>query len=629
MSKNFFGRKRGKRKDSAYKNSSGQKGGGEMAFDQRFLDELTARSDIVDVVGGYVSLQPRGAEYWGCCPFHSEKTPSFHVRPDQQMYYCFGCKKGGGVINFVMEIENLSYPDAVRFLARRANIPVPEDTRDDGSARLRSRLLALNRDAARFYYEQLHSPRGAAARDYLRQRRITQRNATNFGLGAAPDEWDALFSAMQEKGYTQSELLASGLAVRGKNGGVYDKFRNRLIFPIIDVRGDVLGFGGRIIDKNDPGAKYMNTPETVVYSKRRVLYGLNLAKKSKREGILLVEGNIDVVMLHQAGFDNACASMGTALTQEQLRLLSRYTKDVILCYDNDEAGKTATQKALAMLGSTDFNVRVLELPKRLVDGQYVKQDADDFIKYQGADAFENLLSGSESGMDFRMSQLASKFDLTGDQGRIGYAAAAAELLASVPNAVEREVYTVRAAEAAGFSAEALKVEVRRAMSQQSRRERREQERRDLRPIAAAQPKERSMRYGNTRSALAEEGLLRLLTLDDSLFGAEPPLTEDGFSSPLLGRLFTALWKQRQNGGSIRVGALDGQFTSDELGHLAGVLQKPESSDHAARERALRDYLGIIRDEAEKRAAAEDPLAAAMRKKRKHNSDRDGGTTHVN
>ncbi|MCR5826424.1 MAG: DNA primase [Oscillospiraceae bacterium] len=597
-----------------------------MAFDQRFLDELAARNDIVDVVGSYVGLQPRGSEYWGCCPFHSEKTPSFHVRPDQQMYYCFGCKKGGGVIGFIMEIENLSYPDAVRFLARRANIPVPEEERSDGTTRLRSRLLALNRDAARFFYTQLHSPEGAAAMDYLRQRRITKRNATNFGLGAAADGWDRLLNAMQEKGYTLAELLASGLVVKNPSGRAYDKFRNRLMFPIVDVRGDVLGFGGRIIDKNDKGAKYMNTPETVVYSKRRVLYGLNLAKKSKREGILLVEGNIDVVMLHQAGFDNACASMGTALTQEQLHLLSRYTKDLILCYDNDEAGKAATQKALTLLGNTDFRVRVLELPKRLVDGQYVKQDADDFIKFQGADAFENLLSGSESGMDFRMAQLAARFDLGDDQGRIGYAAAAAALLASVPSAVEREVYTVRAAETAGISAEALKLEVRRAMSQKAKKEWREQEKRDLRPVAAAQPRERSMRYENMRSALAEEGLLRLLTLDDAIFGTEMPLAESDFSSPLLGRFFTALWQQRCNGG-IRIAALDGQFSADELGHLAGVLQKPESSDHAAREKALRDYLAIIRGETAKQG--EDPLITAMRKRRRYQSDKDGGSTDGN
>ena len=598
-----------------------------MAFDQRFLDELTARSDIVDVVGGYVSLTQRGAEYWGCCPFHSERTPSFHVRPDQQMYYCFGCKKGGGVIHFIMEVENLSFPDAVHFLAKRANIPVPEETRDDGASRLRTRLLALNRDAAKFYYEQLHSPKGEPVLAYMHERKITQRNATNFGLGAAADEWDGLLTAMLQKGYTQSELIAAGLAVKGQSGGVYDKFRKRLIFPIIDVRGDVLGFGGRIVDKNDSGAKYMNTPETAVYSKRRVLYGLNLAKKSKRGSILLVEGNIDVVMLHQAGFDNACASMGTALTQEQLHLLSRYTKDLVLCYDNDEAGKTATQKALTLLNNTDFNVRVLELPKRLVDGQYVKQDADDFIKFQGKDAFEHLLSGSESGTDFRMAQLAGKFDLTNDRGRIEYASAAAELLAGIPNAVERDVYTVRAAEAAGLPADALRLEVRRASSHKARKERREQEKRDLRPVAAAQPKERSMRYDNTRSARAEEGLLRLLTLDDALFGAEPPLREDEFSSPLLGRLFSALWQQRQS-GAVRLGALDAQFSAEELGHLVSVLQEPVSTDHAAREKALRDYIRIIREEAGRRGTeSADPLAAAMRKFAKNTaeSEKDGGS----
>ncbi|MBQ9458971.1 MAG: DNA primase [Oscillospiraceae bacterium] len=588
-----------------------------MSFDQRFLDELTSRNDIVDVVGSYVSLARRGSEYWGCCPFHSEKTPSFHVRPDQQMYYCFGCKKGGGVINFTMEIENLSYPDAVRFLARRANLPVPEDSYGDGSSQLRSRLLALNRDAAMFYYNQLHSPRGEAVMEYMRSRKITQKNATNFGLGAASPEWDGLLKAMLQKGYTHGELVASGLVIDGKSGASFDKFRNRLIFPIIDVRGDVLGFGGRIISKDDPGAKYMNTPETIVYSKRRVLYGLNLAKKSKRNGILLVEGNIDVVMLHQAGFDNACASMGTALTQEQLHLLSRYTKELILCYDNDEAGRAATQKALALLESTDFNVRVLELPQRLVDGNYVKQDADDFIKYQGADAFENLLSGSESGMDFRMAQLAGRFDLANDRGRVEYAAAAAEFLSRIPNAVEREVYTVRAAEAAHITPDALKQEVRRARAQYERKEKRTQEKRGLRPAAAVQPKERSMRYENTRSALAEEGVLRLLMLDDTLFDGEPALRREDFSSELLSKFFEALWRQRGSPGGIRLNALDGVFSPDELGHLTGILQKPESPDHETRKKALSDYLDIIREESERRIEPEDPLAVAMKKYSQH------------
>ena len=591
-----------------------------MAFDRRFIEDLIERSDIVDVVGSYVPLTKKGANYWACCPFHNEKTPSFSVSPDKQMCYCFGCKKGGGVINFVMEIENLSYPDAVRFLAKRANIPVPEEERDDGS-HLRSRILALNHDAARFYYEQLHSPKGQAVLEYMQSRKITPKNATNFGLGAASDEWDGLLTAMRQKGYGDGELLASGLAVRGRNGGLYDKFRSRLIFPVIDVRGDVLAFGGRIVTKDSDAAKYMNTQETAVYSKRRVLYGLNLAKKSKRENIILVEGNIDVVMLHQAGFDNACASMGTALTTEQIKLLSRYTKELVLCYDNDSAGKAATQKALALLNDTDFHVKVLELPNKIVDGQPVKQDADDFIKNFGADAFEHLLSGSESGIDFRMAQVASQFDLTSDRGRIEYASAAAKLLAMLGSAVEREVYTVRAAEAAHITPDAMKLEVSRAFKQKRRQEEKVQERKNLNPAAALQPKERSIRYDDLRSALAEEGVLRLLVLDDSLFGAEPPLREEEFSSPLLGRFFTALWDQVQDSGKTNPAALAGDFTGEEINHLSGILQKPESVKNGAQ--ALADYCRIIRDT--HKADGADPLLTAMEKyKNKGNGGKQNG-----
>ena len=580
-------------------------------IDRATVDRIYAAADIVEIIGDYVTLKRKGVNYQACCPFHNEKTPSFHVLPDKQLCYCFGCKKGGGVINFIMEEENLSFPDAVRFLARRANMPVPEEEHSDES-RLRSRILSLNRDAARFSYELLHDKRGEACAEYLNQRRITRRTAGNFGLGASADEWDGLLTAMTRKGYSKAELLAAGLVVQGMGGSVYDKFRKRLIFPIIDVRGDVLGFGGRIISKDDPGAKYMNTPETIVYSKRRVLYGLNLAKKSKRSNIILVEGNIDVVMLHQAGLDIACASMGTALTTEQLQLLSRYTKEIVLCYDNDDAGKVATQKALTLLTNTDFQVKVLELPKRLVDGEYIKQDADDFIKFQGKDAFEHLLSGSESGMDFRMAQLKSKFDLKSDEGRIGFAEAAAGLLSTVPNAVEREIYTVRASEAAGITPDAMKLEVERARKRARYKEKREQERRDLNPAASAQPRERSIRYTDLRSALAEEGVLRLLTLDDSLFGENPPIREEDFSSPLLGRFFTALRAQLRESGQVNIPALAEFFTSEEISHLIGILQKPESLKNGAQ--ALSDYCNIILDEAHKRAAVnEDPLMAAMEK----------------
>ena len=323
-----------------------------MAFPQRFMDELLSRSDIVDVVGSYVTLVKRGGDFWACCPFHNEKTPSFHLLPDKQLYYCFGCKKGGGVVNFIMEEENLSYPDAVRFLAKRCSMEVPEEDGDREAARLRSRLLALNREAARFYYQQLLSPEGEAVRSYLSRRRIRRSTAMNFGMGAAPDRRDALLNAMTERHFTKEELLSAGLIVKNKTGGFYDKFRNRLMLPVIDVKGDVVAFGSRVLDKTEP--KYMNSPETPVYSKRRTLYGLNLAKKTKRSNIILCEGNLDVVTLHQAGFDNAVASMGTALTTDQTRLLSRYTRELVLCYDNDGAGQTATERALQLLNNSEF-----------------------------------------------------------------------------------------------------------------------------------------------------------------------------------------------------------------------------------------------------------------------------------
>ena len=575
-------------------------------FSQTFLDELIARNDIVDVVGSYVSLTPKGGSYWGCCPFHNEKTPSFHVLQDKQFYHCFGCKKGGGVINFIMEIENLSYPDAIRFLAKRVNMEVPEDRESADADRLRKRLLNLNRDAARWYYDVLQSPDGAAVRAYLDKRAISRKIAVRFGMGASPDSWDALLRAMTAKGYTKQELLTAGLIVANKSGGFYDKFRNRLMLPVIDVRGDVVGFGSRVIDKSEP--KYMNSTETPVYSKRRVLYGLNLAKKTKRPNMILCEGNLDVVTLHQAGFDNAVASMGTALTTEQIRLLGRYTKELVLCYDNDNAGQLATQRALEMLNNTEFTVRVLKLPRRLVDGEYVKQDADDFIKFQGAPAFERLLSGSENGVEFRMSQVAAKYDLRSDQGRIDYTAEVSQVLAELDNAVEREVYANRAAEAAGLSPDAMRQEVERAARKRRYSDRKKRERQELNPAMTMQPAARGSRYTNLRSAMAEEGVIRLLHLDPTLFGDAPPLRPEEFSSPLLGKIYGAMWPRRYDRTGLS--ALTGELTGEEMSHLTTLLQKPESTANAPQ--ALADYIRVIREEQAKRdGSGIDPLLLAM------------------
>ncbi|QNL43348.1 DNA primase [Oscillibacter hominis] len=582
-----------------------------MPFPQSFLDELIARSDIVDVVGSYVQLSRKGNNLFGLCPFHSEKTGSFSVSPDKQIYYCFGCKKGGGVVNFIMEEENLSFPDAVRFLAKRAGMEVPEEDGDREAGRRRARLLELNREAARFYYQMLQQKEGEAVADYLSRRRITRATAVRFGLGASLDEWDALTRAMGKKGYTKTELLAAGLAVQGKNGGIYDKFRNRLMFPVIDVRGDVVAFGGRVLDHSEP--KYMNTSETAVYSKRRVLYGLNLAKKTKRPNIILCEGNIDVVMLHQAGFDNAVASMGTALTVEQTRLLSRYTKELVLCYDNDGAGKVATERALQILNNSEFSVRVLQLPRRLDNGEYVKQDADDFIKFQGKDAFERLLSGSENGMEFRMAQVAAKYDLNDDTARVAYSEEISALLSTLSNAVEREVYAVRAAETARISPEAMRSEVQRALKRRLGQEKKAQLKKELNPAAELQPRQRSLRYENVRSALAEEGIIRLLVLDDALRPEEFPLPEERFSSPLLRRVYAALKDARAQGRPLSIAAMASGLTAEEMSHLTGVLQKPEVLANSAQ--ALQDYIRVVNDEYTKRTrqAGLDPLLAAQEK----------------
>lgn len=574
-------------------------------FSQSFLDELTARNDIADVVGSYVNLMPKGGNLWACCPFHNEKTPSFSVSPGKQIYHCFGCKKGGGVINFVMEMENLSFPDAVQFLAKRVNMEVPVEDGNDAATRQRSRLLDLNRDAARYYYEVLQSPAGAAVQAYLDKRMIRKNIAVRFGMGASTPEWDGLIRAMTAKGYTKAELLKVGLAVQNKHGGLYDFFRNRLILPVIDIRGDVVGFGSRVIIAED-SPKYKNTNETPVYAKRKVLYGLNLAKKTKRPNIILCEGNLDVVTLHQAGFDNAVASMGTALTVEQTRLLSRYTKELVLCYDNDNAGQMATQRVLEMLRNSEFTVKVLKLPNKMVDGQSQKQDADDFIKAYGADAFENLLSGSENGIEFRMAQVQGKYDLGDDRQKIAYATEISDVLCTLENAVERDVYTVRAAEAVGLPADAMRSEVNRAFKRRMSKDKKARERRELSPSLTNQPSERGIRYENLKSAMAEEGVIRLLYQDESLFPDESPLSEADFSSPLLWRIYSQLWENRTH--THNLSGLSAVLSGEEMSHLTTILQKPESTANGPQ--ALQDYFAIIRQECRKRHSA-DPLQQAM------------------
>ncbi len=592
-----------------------------MAFPQAFLDELVARNDIVDVVSSYVALTKKGGNYFGLCPFHNEKTGSFSVAQDKQLYYCFGCHHGGGVVNFVMEIENLSYPDAVRFLAKRAGMEVPEDGADREESRRRQRVLALNKDAARWFHQNLSRPGGAAVAAYLERRRIAKRTATNFGLGASLEGWDSLLNTMLDKGYTKADLLAAGLVVQNKQGRLYDKFRNRLMFPVIDVRGDVVAFGGRVLDKSEP--KYMNTTETIVYSKRRNLYGINLAKKTKRPNFILCEGNIDVITLHQAGFDNAVASMGTALTVEQTRLLSRYTKELVLCYDNDTAGQLATQKNIDLLKNSEFSVRILQLPRRLAEGEYVKQDVDDFIKFQGPAAFEAVLSGSADQMEYRMDTVAAKYDLSDPEQKIAYCGEISQLIASLPNAVQREVYAGQAAETAGVSRQNMLLDVERARGKKRSQERRTLQKENLNVVAARQPKDRTLRYADPRSAMAEEGVIRLLLMDNALAESCGALAAEEFSAPFLGKLYQILLDGWSQDRPVTAASMAGLCTQEEMAHLTEVLHKPETAAHA--DRALADYIQVIKTSVKRRSGEQeaDPLLAAVEKYKKQTKGNGG------
>ena len=554
-----------------------------MSFSESFLTELTERNDIVDVVSGYVRLGKKsGSNLFGLCPFHSEKTPSFSVSPDKQIYHCFGCGKGGGVINFIMEIENLSFPEAVEFLAKRAGMQMPQEENDRESKK-RSRMLSLNRDAARFFYEQLSSPPGEAARAYMAKRRIGGATAKNFGIGFAPDSWDSLEETMREKGYSDFEMFDAGLVRKGKNGGFYDTFRNRLMFPVIDVRGNVIGFSGRILGDGEP--KYMNSPETLVFNKSRNLFALNLAKKSKSGYIILSEGNIDVVSLHQAGFDSAVASLGTSLTEEQARLISRYTNQVIIAYDNDGAGIKAAQRAIGILEKLDLKVKVLRLSGA--------KDPDEFIKLKGADAFRNLLEASENQIDYRLRSVTDKYDLSVDEQKVEFLKDASDLVARLPGSVERQVYAMRVAAMVGISAEVVTKEVERRRKKLVTQASRSEARQQSRPGQQLQPENKALRYDDPGSAAAEEGLIRLLYLEPSLAqNAALPQPEE-FSSQALAHIYSVLREKILQGAAVSVATLGGALDQQEMSLLVNLLQKPELLSKG--ESTLTDYIKRIRD----------------------------------
>ena len=583
-----------------------------MAISDSFLDELVGRTDITELVSGYVRLTKRsGGNMFGLCPFHSEKTPSFSVNSDKQIYYCFGCGKGGGAINFIMEIENLQFRDAVEFLARRVRMEVPETDGANELAGKRKRMLEINRDAARHFHEMLLSPSGEAARKYLTARQITGATATKFGIGAAPDSWTLLLDAMIKKGYSRQELIESGLARSGrKEGGVYDLFRSRLMFPVIDVRGSVIGFSGRILGEGEP--KYLNSPDTLVFSKSRNLFALNFAKKTKSGMMILAEGNIDVLMLHQAGFDCAVASLGTALTADQTRLMSRYTDKVVIAYDSDEAGQQAAMRAIPMFEKTGMGIKVINMG--------TSKDPDEFLKNHGADAFKVLIERSENHIEYRLMAIESKFDLSSDEGRIAYLSAATELLAKLDSRPEREIYGIRVAKTAGVSPESVEHEVGKKAKAIWVKQKKDQEKKVMRPAAAIQPMDRTLRYENEYSAAAEEGLIRALVKDPALLKTEIDMgfSQEEFTSPFLAKVFGTLSKRILEERDTRAALILSELEKNEASQLTLILQKTESQPSGGN--TVRDYINKIRMEKYKKV---DPDSALLLEIKSYREKKDG------
>ncbi len=528
---------------------------------EEFLNTLRDRLDIEEFISGYVHLKRAGRLSKGLCPFHSEKTPSFTVYPDNQTFYCFGCGKGGDIITFTRDIENLDYLDAVRFLADRAGLNMPDDDYDDTLSKKRKRMLEMNKDAARFFYKELMSEKGKGCLQYWTGvRRLTIETIKHFGLGYAPDDWHALHYYMRGLHYSDQELYEANLLRRSeKNGKVfyYDNFRNRAMVPIIDLRGNVIAFGGRVLDDSRP--KYVNTSDTLVYKKSSALFALNFAKGSGTDQLILCEGYLDVIALHQAGFTNAVAGLGTALTDEQVRLISRYCKEVVLSYDNDDAGREATHRALQKFEKTDLTVRSLTM-----DGG---KDPDEIIQKFGAERFRSMLDGASNETEYRLNEQRMRFDLTTDDGKVRYIEAASFVLAALEPA-ERYVYTSRVAEETGVAREAIESQIERAVKRQRRR----RDQADFSELSRSLGKQGASGTTVPQKAIrAEETILAsLLRNPDYLKKLESRLQVSDFRTVFGQKAYEIIAERLGDGKSVEPYVLSQYFDPEEMGQLARI-----------------------------------------------------------
>lgn len=553
-----------------------------------FLQELIAKNDIESVASSYVSFKRRGRNLVGLCPFHGEKTPSFNLYPETASFYCFGCGAGGDVITFIRKIENLSYIDAVKFLADRAGMTMPEQSYNDVSAKQRMRILEANREAARLFYAYLYSSGGKAGLDYYHSRGYTDATIKHFGLGYAPPSFDFLRTELRKKGFHDEELVLAWLCARNRNGnGIHDIFRNRVMIPIIDVRGNVIAFGGRVLDDSKP--KYLNSGETMVFKKTNNLFALNFAKQGTHENLILCEGYMDVIALHQAGFTNAVAALGTSFTADHARLLSRYTDEVVLIFDADAAGKKGAQRAISLLRETGLRIRLVNVP----DGK----DPDEFIRKNGADRFKLLLQRAANDVEYRLMELGSKHLLNTSEGKVEYLKQATLMLSELSNPLERDVYVGKLAAELSVSKEALNDQLQYQLKKRQKQRQERQMSEVIKQSEAVQKKVNPDAGSRFRAASAEEAVLGMCLLHPdflkTLIAVLPP---EEMVTPFNRKVYLSLIERQREGKEIELAYLSEEYDIDEMAYITKMVRDARERVSALTEAEVKRYAEIIRYE---------------------------------
>lgn len=550
-----------------------------------FLQELRLKTDVVDLISSYVSLKKRGNTYVGLCPFHNEKTPSFTVYENTQSFYCFGCGAGGDGVSFMRKIENLDYIDAVKVLAQRAGMQMPDDGYDDSLSKKRRTILEINRETARFYHNYMMSEQGKVGLQYFLNRGLSQKTIRHFGLGYAPNKWDELLKHLKSKGYNVSDMLAAGVVRKGEKG-YYDYFRNRVMTPIIDVRGNFIAFGGRVLDDSKP--KYINTSDTLVYKKTNEVFGLNYAKDSGKDSLILCEGYMDVIAMHQAGFTNAVAGCGTALTNEQVRLLSRYAKEIILVYDNDEAGQKALNKAISLFDQVDIKISIPTLSGG--------KDPDEIIKNLGRARFADMLENSSNEVEFAIMKLRRGFNLQTTQGKSQFASEAVKILANA-TPIEQDLYLSRLADELGIEKRALQAQLVEYSTRMAKGRKKREYNKIIDDDLRKTRKESFEADTSTVSLKAQARVIGLLMTYPDCYSLCKDLNPDEFTAGFYKKAYETVTQRIRDNLSLELIVFNEVFTDDEMGKFTHLVSVSQNSSNPKKE--FTDCINVIDNEYKK------------------------------